>query len=220
MPPAAGPQDLGEGSEVFIEFPFPSWTFEALLVEVGEAGGRQLTVDLEAQDDGRWRLGPAGHAGTYDVWLTGYGDGDAGYIFRWTFTEEGPFPLPTARMAILADHDGVVDSYGVELAIEGLAHTPAAVTATISVIASNGERLTFDATPASFSTPEGMVYFDGPDDQGLAAATLGPAPFTYEVVLILDGVRHVATAEWPSDQLPDLQPNVALHFEPPLPAMS
>jgi hypothetical protein len=45
---------------------------------------------LEPQPDGRWRLPPAGLADTYDIWPSGRGEGgDAGYVFRWTSTEDG-----------------------------------------------------------------------------------------------------------------------------------
>lgn len=42
--------------------------------------------------------------------------------------------------------------------------------------------------------PEGTVYWDGPDDEGLAGAGLGDRPFTYGVELVLDGERYVASA--------------------------
>ena len=43
-------------------------------------------------------------------------------------------------------------------------------------------------------------------------------PFTYEVVLTLDGVEHRATATWPDDMIVGNEPSVALQFEPALPA--
>jgi hypothetical protein len=58
------------------------------------------------------------------------------------------------------------------------------------------------------------VYWNGPDDQGLAAATLGEGPFTYEVVVVLDGVRYAATAAWPDDVIVGNEPSVAIAFEP------
>jgi hypothetical protein len=65
------------------------------------------------------------------------------------------------------------------------------------------------------------VYWDGPDDQGLAAAAaLGDGPFTYEVELVLEGTRYVATATWPADEIAGNEPSVALHFTPGLPALS
>jgi hypothetical protein len=89
VPPPTGPPDVGASGELFVEFPIASWSLEARFVEAGTEHGREQTVPLEPQPDGRWRLGPAGAAGTYDIWLTGRGDGgDAGYVFRWVFTED------------------------------------------------------------------------------------------------------------------------------------
>nr|MBA3851451.1 hypothetical protein [Chloroflexota bacterium] len=51
------------------------------------------------------------------------------------------------------------------------------------------------------------------------AADLGPAPFTYDVVVMLDGVRYAARAAWPADEIQGNEPSVALEFSPPLPAM-
>lgn len=62
--------------------------------------------------------------------------------------------------------------------------------------------------------------WNGPADQGLAAAKLGPAPFTYDVVVSLDGVEHRAHALWPDDQITGNEPSAALTFSPPLPAWS
>jgi hypothetical protein len=63
------------------------------------------------------------------------------------------------------------------------------------------------------------VYWDGPDEAGLTAAALGPAPFTYDVVVTFDGVEHRATATWPDDEIEDYAPSVSLEFVPPLPAL-
>lgn len=68
--------------------------------------------------------------------------------------------------------------------------------------AADGSASTFDAMPVEQGClSEGTAFWDGPDAAGLAAADLGPAPFTYRVDLVLDGARHVATARWPDDQI-------------------
>ena len=214
------PPDVGGVAEVVAEFPLDGWEFSATFRPAGDPCGREQTVALEERDDGAFVLAPAGRAGAYDVLLFGRGQGDLATSFRWTTTVDGPLPVPEARLAVLADHDGAVDSYGVELGVDNLAATPAEVLATVTVTAADGASLTFDATPATAGCrPEGSLYFDGPDEQGLAAAGLGPRPFTYDVVLTLDGARHVAHAAWPDDQIPDNQPSVALVFDPPLPSL-
>lgn len=100
---------------------------------------------------------------------------------------------------MLADDDGRVDSYGVELEVTNLARTPREAAATITVRAKTGEDVSFAASRARTKClPEGSVYWDGADQEGLQAAPLGDGPFTYEVELLLDGV-HFAT--WPSDEI-------------------
>lgn len=122
---------------------------------------------------------------------------------------------------MLADNDGQVDSYGVELQAGNLARTPSEASATVTVRAENGEAVTFEATRSKQKClPEGTVYWDGPDAKGLATAALGEGPFTYEVELVLDGVRYVATATWPDDEIVGNEPSVALDFTPDLPALS
>ena len=82
--------DAGASPELFVEFPIASWSFTARIVEADTEHGQGQTVPLEPQPDGRWRLGPAGVAGSYDIWLSGRGEGDdAGYVFRWTSTDDG-----------------------------------------------------------------------------------------------------------------------------------
>lgn len=121
--------------------------------------------------------------------------------------------------------DGDVDSYGIEFYINNLAESPDQVDATITVTAAGGESLAFEPTPASLAPEgcqavEGQLFWGGPADKGLEAATLGEPPFTYTVELILDGVRHQATAIWPDDETPGNEPSVSLTFDPALPALS
>jgi hypothetical protein len=220
MPPE-NPPNVGSPEEVTIGFPLEGWSFEASFETAGERCARVQSTELEETEDG-FLLRPIGHAGTYDVTLFGKGGGDLFVTFRWTTPNDGPLPEPEARAAILADHDGRVDSYGVELAVDNLAATPREASATITVEAADGESLSFEAKPTrTRCLPEGSLYFDGPDDEGLAAAQLGDGSgsFTYTVELRLDGERHVATARWPDDEIRGNEPSVALEFSPPLPAL-
>lgn len=217
--PPADPPDVGRTDEVVVSFPLPGWSFSATFSPTGVECPRHHEVPLVAADDGTFTVTPAGPAGTYDVTLFGRGDGDLFVTFRWTTTEDGPMPEPEARLAVIADHDGRPDSYGVELMLSNLAETPADASATVTVTAADGDALTFDATLAEGCLAEGTVFWDGPDDEGLAAVGLGPPPFTYEVEVVLDGSRHTATATWPDDEILGNEPSVALTFSPPLPAL-
>jgi hypothetical protein len=87
------------------------------------------------------------------------------------------------------------------------------------VTASNGKSLTFVAERTSGCLGEGVVRWHGPAAAGLQAADLGPPPFTYDVVVELDGAPHRATARWPDDEIQGQEPGVLLEFEPSLPAL-
>jgi hypothetical protein len=218
----ADPPDVGSPKEVAVEFPLSGWSFTASFVPAGEKEcGRVQRGPLMETGDGSFVLRPIGHADTYDVTLFGQGNGDLFVTFRWTTPIDGPLPEPEARLAVLADHDGQTDSYGVELEVSNLASTPEEAQATITVRAETGEEITFAATRGkSRCWPERTVYWDGPDQRGLDAAALGEGPFTYEVKLVLDGARYVATASWPADVIVGNEPSVALAFTPDLPAVS
>ena len=212
--------DVGNPEEVVVEFPLPDWSFTATFRPAGDACGREQEVPLEAGGDGRLVLRPAGRAGAYDVTLFGRGDGDLVTTFRWTTPADGATATPEARLAVLAGHDGEVDSYGVELALTNLARTPKRASARITVEAAGGDAVTFDATRSRLPClPEGTVYWDGPDEEGLAAAALGEGPFAYRVELMLDGERFIGTATWPADEIVGNEPSVALRFAPSLPAL-
>ncbi len=218
--PPSNPPDVGHPEDVSVDFPLAGWTFTAFFTPAGERCGRTQQIRLESSGDGEFVVRPAGHSGTYDVTLFGRGDGDLAVTFRWTTPTDGPLPKPEARLTVLSGHDGDIGSYGVELEVTNLARTPTEASATITVRASSGKAITFEAIRAKRPCfPEGTVYWDGPDEQGRAAAALGDGPFTYEVQLLLDGVRYVATAEWPADEIRGNEPSVALQFTPDLPAL-
>jgi hypothetical protein len=218
--PPADPPDVGSPEEIIVEFPLEGWSFSAYFRPAGYECGRVQEMPLTPTADGRYELRPAGYADIYDVTLFGQGDGDLFATFRWTTPADGPLPTPEARLAVLADHDGRVDSYGVELELTNLASTPKEVSATITVRSESGDAVTFKATRARQTCrPEGTLYWDGPDGMGLAAAALGDGPFTYEVEVVLDGVPYAATATWPADEIAGNEPSVALGFTPDLPAL-
>ncbi len=91
---------------------------------VGVVCPRRQAVPVAKTGDHTYVVRPAGPADTYDVTLFGRGDGDLFVTFRWTTPQGGPMPVPDARLAVLADHDGGVDSYGVELELSDLRATP------------------------------------------------------------------------------------------------
>lgn len=220
--PPQDPVDLGRSEELVLSFPEGGWEFEAAFSPAGQPCGRVQNAPVEQVAEGEYRVVPAGPAGTYNVDLFGRGpQGDVVVTVQWTTVTDGPMPIPAASLAVLADNDGTVDSYGVDLLLDDLAATPQQAKATIDVTSAEGRSLMVDAAQLQGDCQEdGWVLFNGTIEQGRQAAALGTAPFTYDVDLVLDGQRYAATATWPDDVLEDSGSAVALVFDPPLPTLA
>lgn len=213
------PPHVGSPEELFVFVPvFPELTVEQIGGD-DYCAGRSVAPEVTSLGEGWWVVRPRGPAGDYRVSIFAHGGGgDMVADVRWTTPSNQPLPEPVARLALIADHDGRPDSYGLELQVTNLPQSPTEYAATITVTAGNGESMTFEATQSSeVCMGEGSIYFDGPDDKAKQAAALGDFPFTTTVELTLDGVRHVATATYPDDEIEGNEPSVALAFEPPLP---
>lgn len=219
------PPDLGSPAELLVHVPVRRFRLEASLAEVrpGQRGGqactgRQMRAPVDDLGDGWYRIRPFGPAATYDVHLFASGRGDMAGQVRWTTPAAGPMPIPAAHLALIADHDGEPDSYGLELGVTGLDRTPRRASARVEVRAGNGRSTTITAQRRRGACV-GDLSFGAPDEVARAAARLGGFPFTTRVTLILDGVRHVATAVYPRDETPGNEPYVPLTFTPPLPGL-
>jgi predicted small lipoprotein YifL len=219
--PPANPPDVGSPEQVVIEFPLAGWSVRADFEVAGKTCGRRFPAETEEVAPGRFVLRPAGYAGEYDVTLSGRGPGgDAYTTFRWTTPTDGPLPTPSSYVSIIAGHDGAIGSYGIELSVSQLAEKPERADATITVTAADGDALTIaPRLDQSACGADGSLYWEGSRAQGEQAAGLGPAPFTYDVELVLDGRTYEAHATWPDDAIPVLAPAVRLHFSPDLPAL-
>ena len=211
------PKDLkrvqGNGP-LYVEFPVAGWGFTANTEPVGVECGRSQTGTLAPVSSTVHELIPQGPADEYYVDLFGRGPGgDVFASFIWETTVDGRLQTPTAGIFVLSHHDGRVDSYGAELWIRGLAATPNEASATVTVTAANGAstELPLVLEPFHCAGGEGRVRLTAPREDGLRAAALGEAPFTYEVELLLDGSVYEAVEHWPGDEV--------LDFEPALPAL-
>lgn len=214
------PPPVGSPAEIQVYVPVEDWDLSASFRPAGERCGRTQGVEPEKDAAGWYVLRPVGFAGPYDVELFARGRGDMIGLFRWQTPVDGPRARPEATLGLIADRDGEPDSYGVELSLVNLAETPRSARAVVTVTAGNGRTLTFEATRAEDRCrAEGSVFFDGPDDQGRAAARLGGFPFRYAVDLTLDGRTYRATADYPADEIRGNEPSVALTFTPGLPAL-
>lgn len=215
----ADPPDVGSPEQLSVYVPnFPEFTVE----QIGGGDycmGRRVTAEVTRLGQGWWSVSPRGPAGEYVISLFASGRaGDMAADVRWTTPEDRPLPEPAARLALIADHDGRPDSYGLELTVTNLPASPSEYRATITVTASNGQSLTIEAAESPEPCAgEGAIFFDEPDAEAKQAAQLGDFPFTTTVELTLDGVTYVATATYPDDEIPGAEPYVALEFDPPLP---
>ena len=219
--PPANPAEIGDPDEIIVEFPEEGWGFIATVTPVGKECGRSQTEPLEPAGATTHRLLPIGLAGVYDVTLFGRGPGGDLFVsFRWTTPTDGIMPVPAATASILADHDGQIDSYGIEVPVWNLAATPESASGQVTVTSSDGNTHTFDLTREDLGCSEGSIYFTASLDEGLTAASLGTPPFTYELALELDGETYIGIGVWPNDVDPECAPCVPLTFEPPLPALT
>ena len=211
------------GSPEHVDFTFgvPGWDFEATLAEPGEGGClRQVPTRVERLDAHTFRVFPAGPAREWVVDLFGRGqDGSVSGSFRWTTPTAGELPMEaTGSLSVLADHDGQLDSYGVELGISQLDRLPERASATIEVISDNGRATTIDlgAQRVRCRMGAGGLSFDR-QDAAQAAIDLGGDSFTYVVHLTMDGVDYTGTAHWPEDTNEEITPAVPLAWTPALP---
>lgn len=224
-PGLAGPLPLVRGGDVAdFWFGLPGWRFSATFKQLDT--GCPFNWTHQARTTGRqtFQLDPAGPAGRYEVSLFGKGkQGDVAMSFVWETTKAGPVPQPTGYTAVLADHDGKLDSYGVELGLSNLRGDHTAARASVTVSAANGASVRLplalgDDRADGQCYDRGALSFSASESVGRRAATLGEGPFTYTVRLRLDSRTYVGTATWPDDEDPEIAPGVPLSWEPALPA--
>ena len=213
--------DVGRTETVAFSFPETGWEFEATFREDrGRDCVRSITVPVRKTSERTWAVHPAGPAGTWLVDVFGRGpQGDVITTFRWTTSEDGRLPgPPTGSAGVLADHDGELDSYGVEIGVEDLAAQPRKASASVTVTSADGLSVTLDTRREGPCSSEGSLWFTASDDEGRKATTLGAGPFSYVVELNLDGVAYRGLGEWPTGETEDIAPHVPLTWTPALPA--
>jgi hypothetical protein len=216
--------DVGSPEAVEFWFGMPGWKFDVGFKQLGTDCPHTWTVPAVTTGRQTFRATPAGPPGRYQVTLEGRGkQGDVFMSFVWTTPSAGPANQPTGYLALITEHDGDLDSYGVELGISHLRDQPVRSSAVVTATAANGESRSVRVDRADDGSGRGCydagsLFFTRGDEVGKQFLGLGPAPFTYEVALTLDGTTYTGTATWPRDEKKDEAPNTALTFDPPLPA--
>jgi hypothetical protein len=212
--------DAGDPAEVPFTFDRSGWEFSATFRERVPECARMITAPVEKTADRAFVVRPAGPAGDWDVDVSGHGDGgDVITSFRWHTPVDGQLPEPASgSVAVLADHDGELDSYGVELYLSDLDRQPREATARITVTGADGRSISITPRRDDGCYSAGDVGWRAPRSEGLAATTIGEGPFTYSVEVTLDGRRYVGHGTWPGGEAEDFGPHVPLTWEPALPS--
>ena len=212
--------DAGDPAEVPFTFARSGWEFTATFRERGRECARMITVPVEQTAGRAFLVRPAGLSGDWDVDVSGRGEGgDVITTFRWHTPVDGRMPEPASgSAAVLADHDGELDSYGVELYLTNLAEQPRDATAAITVTSADGGNVVIAPRRSGGCYSAGDVGWRAPRSKGLAATELGDGPFTYSVDVDLDGRRYVGHGTWPDGEAEGFAPHVHLTWEPPLPS--
>jgi hypothetical protein len=218
--PDEGLEEVGAPASIDFWFGRPGWQFDATFQELGVKCPRHFTVPAASAGEQGFLVEPAGPAGRYRVDLFGRGpEGDVITSFIWDTPTDGPTDPPRATMALISDDGDGLTSYGLEVSVQDLADQPDTASVEVTATAANGRSTTITAPRSGGGNrcyDRGSLFFD--DNESSRAHLLGPAPYTYEVVLTLDGKEYVGTAEWPRDEIKSEAPYTRLSFEPPLPA--
>ncbi|MFC0220966.1 hypothetical protein, partial [Nocardioides zeicaulis] len=220
--PSDTPPPVGAPPELTLGFDLPGWTFQATFREHGtRAGcGRQVTVPVEATGERTFRVLPAGPSGDWDVDLFGRGPtgGDAVTTVRWRTPVEGAYPdAATGQASVLADDDGELDSYGLELFVSDLDRDHPEARAEVVVTSASGRSVTLPLGAPDECHSEGFLSFRAPAALGRRATVLGEGPFAYEVRLVLAGTTYTGRGTWPDDTTEEITPAVPLTWTPALP---
>jgi hypothetical protein len=228
--PPEVPPDVGNPAEIAVVFETPGWRFSATAVPTGETcGGRSQSVELTATGATTHRLLPIGRAGDYTITLRGRSTesatnpGDLVSTFRWHTTKDGANETPSATVSILPSRPGDRLSFPGELSARalGVSTRPDRVEASAVITSSTGASMTvqFHPHPALDCVPEGSLSYRTADEVGSELAALGPAPFRFDVTLLLDSVPYRGTGTWPDDEISECSPCTKLRFTPSLPAL-
>ena len=213
-----------------MDFAVPDWRFTATAAPTGVECGREQTVDLVATGATTHRLVPIGPAGDYTITLSGWANegaaqrGDVHTTFRWHTPRPGPNEAPKATASIVAGRPSSPPiSFGVEVSARalGMSTRNGTVSASVVVTSANGASKSIDLEPRPVGdcVPEGALFLGASEEEGKEAAGLGPAPFRYDVTLVLDSISYLGTGTWPDDEMSECSPCTALRFTPPLPAL-
>jgi hypothetical protein len=217
---------IGDAESAEIVFPISDWELSAYFTQANERCPLTQFVPLDKNSAGNWVLEPMGYSDKYQIGISAFSPdwevalewGDAFYAFEWTTPHDGPLAVPSANISLLVLYDDRVGADEVALYVQDVATAAPSAAARLTVTAADGVSSSFDLDPDPGCAGSGDLRWYGPNETASRLADLGPAPFTYDVVVQLDGQTYAAHATWPTQ---DTEPNrpTPLEFSPPLPAL-
>lgn len=215
--------EAGSPKALYFAFDYAGWDFRDVTFNPVEDACRQRVITVEATQvsDQVFRIDPAGEPGRWRVDVFGRGpEGDAVTSIIWDTRTGGTKGEPASGIsAVLAGHDGTLDSYGVELSLSGLDRSYPDATATITITSATGRSVTLEPRLASSRCGRaGNLFFTAPDDEGRRATELGDGPFTYSASVRLGDTTYVGTGTYPQDLIRGNEPSIRLTWDPPLPS--
>lgn len=220
--PPENPFSVGTSKHVDFTFGIPDFEFTATFrrptnPEDGRTG-RTVEGRVEKIGEHTFRVWPGGPAGTWHVDLFGRGAGDVSTTFAWTTTSTGALPSEAdGSVAVLADTDGELDSYGIELFLDDLDPVAPEARAVVEVTSDNGRSVTLDLGRPLRAYEPGAVSWIRGEALGDRAVALGGSSFTYVVTVELDGTTYTGRGRWPEQTNDEITPHVPLVWTPPLP---
>jgi hypothetical protein len=214
---------VGSPDALYFAFDYPGWSFHDVSFNPVDESCHQRVITVEATpiSDQVFRIDPAGAPGPWRVDVFGRGpQGDAVTSIVWDTPTPGTRGAPAAGIsAVLASHDGALDSYGVELSLSRLDRSYRGATAAVTVTSQAGRSVTMHPDNASRGCGrEGDLYFTASEEVGRQATRLGAGPFTYTAKVRLGPTTYVGTGTYPDDLIKGNEPSIRLTWDPPLPS--
>lgn len=223
-PTLGGPvHSVGSPDALYFAFDYPGWTFHDVSFNPVDETCHQRVITVRATQvsDQVFRIDPAGAPGPWRVDVFGRGpQGDAVASVLWNTPSPGTRGAPAAGIsAVLAAHDGRLDSYGVELSLSRLDRSYPDATAALTVTSASGRSVTMHPDSSSRGCGrEGTVYFTAGEEVGRRATRIGDGPFTYTAKVHLGPTTYVGTGTYPDDLIKGNEPSIRLTWDPPLPS--
>jgi hypothetical protein len=210
---------IGPAATLEVGFPLPANWGVRIGDDTGFRGCGDYPVLVEAGDDGTLRLSPSGPPGVRVASYFAYaGGGDTSGWWRWHDAPRDGQPLAWVHVNQNSPSSGGMTD--LRLVLDD-ADVDGEVSARVTVTAADGAASTFALPEVDQHCPD-----DGVVELALSPGTpeqridgLGPAPYSYDVSLEVDGAAHTGVGAW-SGEGTEHGGDAALTFDPSLPSLA